>query len=76
MNPHAPPRAPLVFAGGSIKAYAQASHHLSRLDPDTIEKILVRAKATGCGEDTSTELSWPTWRNDVHRALEQVRATQ
>ena len=70
LNPHAPPRAPLVFAGAAIKAYAQPTQH--RTDDTAIKAILATATATGCGAEAA-DLSWSAWRTDIQRALEEPR---
>jgi hypothetical protein len=69
VNPHAPPKAPLMFSGASLKVYAQPSAHTIDADETAIKAILAKATATGCA-DESQSVSWSSWRSDMARALE------
>jgi hypothetical protein len=70
LNPHAPPRAPLVFSGAAIKAYAQPADETDEL---ASKAILAKATATGCGAEAATDLSWSAWRREIQRSLEETR---
>lgn len=70
VNPHAPARAPLVFAGRTVKLFAQVSGHLFDEDKAKLKEILAGAMAAGCSNGGESERSWLTWREDIARGME------